>query len=533
MFQYEVLPFVFTDNNTTDLFSKCALIVFLIVSTSFIVGNTNLEDELENDKLFYSMLALILSALAIVIFFYYFARWVHLKLHPVGLMLGRTTGLILQFRDVMGAQALVSDDELLRKARGVGEADLRAMTAAMQVVLAMVLGEQPDTRLRNQRLLPGVPYKIWDAHQTTSDLLRAALDGTMRSMVIHNASGRLAVLKLATLLSGSPTLQAEFDPRQRTLHQQQTKQGDSVVRGKLRSWTTHLKHIMMERGCLGSPQQEMSFADFKAKLGNEWEGILSEQELRTVFDLLDFDDSGKISLHEFRAAMMALVPKIGTHQAAGIHSTDDSSVLTRTMTYVEDITKHEVSEPQKSYARDGDDVAVPSERGTSSANIVKEQQPLIDPAATVPMVVDAPTAAPATAVQCAPATNSSSSPDNAAEVPNAQRAASGAYTASAEGPLSTSVLVDGSTIASMRRNRLATSLPAFVPKGNGGPNHAAIINSIRGQPPSERRPTSELRQELDAGSSASEDSFEPDGCKLRGPRNPSGAESPLASMTVP
>ena len=58
-----------------------------------------------------------------------------------------------------------------------------------------------------------------------------------------------------------------------------------------------------------SATEEMSLEEFKSKLGHFAEE-LNEEELYMVFELVDYDSSGSISIRELITSLMSLAPRL-------------------------------------------------------------------------------------------------------------------------------------------------------------------------------------------------------------------------------
>ena len=104
--QYELQPLKFNDANRVDLSFQAAVIIFLIVATSFIDYAEIGSDVLEDNRSYYGYLGLSVLSFAVFLAFCYFLRWLITSYcRAAGANLGRRANIIFQFRDVMAVQA--------------------------------------------------------------------------------------------------------------------------------------------------------------------------------------------------------------------------------------------------------------------------------------------------------------------------------------------------------------------------------------------------------------------------------------------
>merc|ERR1719221_2371375 len=145
----------------------------------------------------YATIMLAVTALSFLFIGFKFLRWVQRMLYPSCTSVGLAAKLTFEFRDVMARLMLVSDKEILARVHNLQDADLTSLATARDVVIATLLEEQPGTRLFEQRVLPGVRFRVFDHHSNTAKLLAVAETGEVQAAVQGNAVRRLQLLALA------------------------------------------------------------------------------------------------------------------------------------------------------------------------------------------------------------------------------------------------------------------------------------------------------------------------------------------------
>lgn len=279
--QYELQPLKFIDANRVDLSLKLAVITFLVFSTSFVEVEQMPTGELSQNRNHNGDLALGVVVMACLVVFVYFVRWLVLAFFsPSGSELGRKAQFVFLFRDVMAVQALMSDAEVMQNMVQLGDTDLQQMDKSMRAIVGTFLREQPG-RGFHQRMIPSSPYTVWRPHATTARVAQCVETGEMDTQMRKNVAGRIALARLAVLLLGEPDVPHSFA---------------SSIKRDLRFMA---KQMNLDKR---KPLTALEFSSSLRRLDHR----LSDSDLNTVFNLLDFNGDGAVSIEEFCIVMDSL-----------------------------------------------------------------------------------------------------------------------------------------------------------------------------------------------------------------------------------
>jgi len=317
--QFHIQPFKFDDNNITDLASKLALIVLLVFATSFVDERVMPDQQLKANWKTYATIMLAVTALSFIFIGFKFLRWVHRMFYPLCTSVGLAAKLTFEFRDVMARLMLVSDKEILARVHNLQDADLTSLAAARNIVIATLFEEQPGTSLFEQRVLPGVRFRVFDHHSNTAELLAAAQAGEVQAAVQSNAARRLQLLVLARELEKSCPESWDLET---PFHEcQPHEDGAGPKRGMTRALsqsfdsiksTVASKRWSFTSGLSSSAVDIMRRSQGKTNALKEnlrRSSSLKDQDLEGIFDMFDFDDNGSISLRKIAIAMKGMASR--------------------------------------------------------------------------------------------------------------------------------------------------------------------------------------------------------------------------------
>lgn len=264
-FEFQMQPYKFRNNNFVDLFLKYALIIFLVFATAFVDTASISVQDVERNEHFYAIIMVGVLVIPMLLVVAEVGRWaVFSAIETEGKFFGRAARVVFGFRDAMTEQLLLSDREVLARLAGMGEADLHKFTTARNTVLTTLLGEQPGHALRDQRLLPGTPFKVWEQSAMAQRVLRAVRSGQLHASVERNAAHRILLLKLAR----------EMEPKGMPPFDNCAKRGVNS--------STFVESL-------------------KGKTS------LTDDETQAIFDILDIDGDGYVSAGEFSVTMQGLI----------------------------------------------------------------------------------------------------------------------------------------------------------------------------------------------------------------------------------
>ena len=92
---------------------------------------------------------------------------------------------------------MMSEEEFLTCTNSLDGMDRQCLQMALNVLVAVFLKQQPGKNLRDQRVAPGVPFKVWDPKETSVQALQAMSGGSAQAALARNAHIRKNVETLA------------------------------------------------------------------------------------------------------------------------------------------------------------------------------------------------------------------------------------------------------------------------------------------------------------------------------------------------
>jgi len=282
--QFQVQPYKFTVNNTVDLRLKSSLLIFLVIVSGFIDPGEVSSASFRQGKETFGMVALGVIVLAVG----YSARsvvvWgIAFATNPSLAVNGSTLQLAMQFRDVMARLAVMSDRDFMLSLVKLSEADLLQFRDSMHTTIAVFLKLQPSRSLLHQRIMTGVPFRIWDPYQMSLEALESCIDGTVQKAMMNNAKSRLMMMKLA-----------------------------KEIRHQLQHGSTHSLRPASPAELLGALGLRDTVRHSKLEFCKLFSPVshISEPELEKIFDMMDCTEEGKMKLEEFMNVLMAGAPPL-------------------------------------------------------------------------------------------------------------------------------------------------------------------------------------------------------------------------------
>jgi len=269
------------------------------VCTAF-VDETVLDPvQLRNDKQFFGFLAGFVLVLVLAVTACCFVRCLYVaSCVPPRKEQGANALIAFRFRDVVASIGLMTDAEVMRKVAKFGDTDKMRLESTIRTVVALFMGLQPGKKKSNQRIMPGVPFKVWSPDETTHHVIQEALVGRPQEVALANAKYRLLMLRLTRDVKGQafpsqcPDGTGTFDSFQSSI---------SLTRRRA-SVTTSLASVL---GLLDA-KSELNLEAFQSLM--EQHTDLSNDEAETVFKTIDCDGSGTITIEEFIPSVMAAAP---------------------------------------------------------------------------------------------------------------------------------------------------------------------------------------------------------------------------------
>jgi len=179
---------------------KSSLLVFLIVSTTFVDQSKISETRLTETTALFDVVAIIV--ILVPLLNVALVTLTQASYRPKITLLAEKHHLqsALQFRDVVMQLCLLPDEHFFKSVAQLGEIDLELLQATTRSLVSTFLGMQPAKRLFGQRLMPGVAFRSWHPAETMLETIARVADGSLQAAITKSARCRLALLKLATEL---------------------------------------------------------------------------------------------------------------------------------------------------------------------------------------------------------------------------------------------------------------------------------------------------------------------------------------------
>jgi len=201
--QFVVKPSRFAVNNFVELACKIGLLSFVIVCTAFVDEAVLDPVQLRTDKQFFGFLAGFVLVFVLAVTGYCFLRCLYVtSCVPPRKELGANALLAFRFRDVVASMGLLTDAEVMRKVAEFGDADKMRLESTIRTVVALFMGLQPGKEKLKQRIMPGVPFKVWSPDETTHHVIQETLVGRPQEVALANVKYRLSMLRLTRDLQG-------------------------------------------------------------------------------------------------------------------------------------------------------------------------------------------------------------------------------------------------------------------------------------------------------------------------------------------
>lgn len=287
--EFQAKPFKFHVNTQVDLSMSCSLLVFLVISTTYIDTRVLNENDLAKTRQLFAWIAVIILCAPVAYASVTLFSWLRKLLFP---KLGANARAMkfrisFAFRDVAMRICLLSETSFLKAMTLLGESDLRQLQRAVDSIVAIVMKMQPGDSLARQRIMPGVEFKVWDHFETTLLTLEDISSGRVQEAVMESMTFRTALLQLAT------DLRVHTEHSSRSFSTTLTRKSSCV----------QFMDLVEQHGLDG-----MVFEDFHRAVARRTN--LSHEELETVFRCIDSIDPGKLSFLQFVETVVGAAPRI-------------------------------------------------------------------------------------------------------------------------------------------------------------------------------------------------------------------------------
>ena len=132
--QFLFRPFKFDENNAVDLMLKFTLLLFIMLATSYIDSTLMRDGYLAEMNEAFGYITVAFFILGTLFALYMFVRWVFYYFRPAGLNTGEAASAVWRFRDIMAAQCLMSEKDVLKRVLQMTDADVHRLEAGSYLI---------------------------------------------------------------------------------------------------------------------------------------------------------------------------------------------------------------------------------------------------------------------------------------------------------------------------------------------------------------------------------------------------------------
>lgn len=156
--------------------------------------------DVESMNEMYGHITVVLVSFAIGAIVFFFVKWLGQQLRPQGCEIGSSARIVCNFRAAMLAQGLLQERQILALAGAFTDNDLHCSSDATHIVANCWFQEQFGDRLWEQKLIPGVPYKVWNRYASAATTFQAVKSGETNDAMCANVDARETMVELALAL---------------------------------------------------------------------------------------------------------------------------------------------------------------------------------------------------------------------------------------------------------------------------------------------------------------------------------------------
>jgi hypothetical protein len=348
---YGAWPWKFDSNNWVELMCKIALIVLLMLTTAFIdVDSVPQSDRVRMNEVWAHVIILTLGC-AFVFAFALYVRDIVSSMQQIRIKQVRTARAMWHLRDMSLALLMMPENEYAKRLAAIGDSDRALLMEVNKNIKNVIFGQQESTRWIQQRLIAGKEHEVWDHGQRVLGFLRESKSGRLQERLEQSMRFRRHVLELAKAISqsssnssrpvgsaGSPHIlrSVNSSPGIRSMtNRSSIGRHHAAIRDVMQP-TPPLGPSLVGRagGIIGRmkdsilSEAEMTQDDFKRKISNIPELNMPEEEINTLFRVLDSNGSGTVTYQRLTDLLAALAPEkvlraMGRNDDGYVHDSGD------------------------------------------------------------------------------------------------------------------------------------------------------------------------------------------------------------------
>jgi hypothetical protein len=314
---YGAWPWKYDSNNWIELMCKIALIILLMLTTSFVdTSSVPTEERVQMNEVWAHIIIFTLGC-AFVFSFALFINDMYSSMQQIRIKQVRAARAMWHLRDMSLALLMMPESEYAKRLAAIGDSDRALLTEVNKNIKNVIFGQQESSRWMQQRLVAGKEHEVWDHGQRVLDLLRDSKSGRLQERLEQCMQFRMHVLDLAKAIS-----QAGWTDRAETMasvesspilssrmHRSSILRHHAAIQGSI--------HMTPEpaRGVIGRvtskimSKPELTQADFKRRISSFQDLNMPDEEIDTLFSVLDSNGSGTVTYQKLTDLLAALAPE--------------------------------------------------------------------------------------------------------------------------------------------------------------------------------------------------------------------------------
>lgn len=224
----------------------------------------------------------------------------------------RTAQAMWHLRDMSLALLMMPESEYARRLAAIGDSDRALLMEVNKNIKNVIFGQQESSRWIQQRLVAGKEHEVWDHGQKVLGFLRESKSGRLQERLDQCMRFRMHVLELAKAMS-----QAGWTDRAETITSSSGLRRSSIGRhhAAIQDSIHMTTSLEPARGVIGRvtskilSKPELTQADFKRRISSFQDLNMPEEELDTLFSVLDSNGSGTVTYQKLTDLLAALAPE--------------------------------------------------------------------------------------------------------------------------------------------------------------------------------------------------------------------------------
>jgi hypothetical protein len=337
---YGSWPWKFDSNNWAELMCKIALIILLMLTTSFVDVNSVSQSERERMNEVWAHIIIFTLIGAFVFTLVLFIQDIVSSMQHVRIKQVRTARAMWHLRDMSLALLMMPEKEYARRLGAMGDSDRALLMEVNKNIKNVIFGQQENSSWLQQRLIAGKQHEVWDHGQRVLGFLRESKSGGLRERLDHSMRFRMRLLDLAKAISrsGSTSAGSLRSTSSSAIHRYRSSivRHHAEIRDVIQMRASRNRRssrlVSSSIGLIGwaksklfpQAEAELTQDEFKRRISSFPELNMPEEDIDTLFSVLDSNESGTVNYQELTDLLAALAPE-KVMRAMGRDDQDDDA----------------------------------------------------------------------------------------------------------------------------------------------------------------------------------------------------------------